>query len=66
MTLEEMGRQYIEQSKIISREAKKLQSKIKNAHGKELYRLRRNYNTSLSIACEMKFTGKYLIHYYKE
>lgn len=66
MILNELGREYLRQSEIISCEAKKLRIKMKNAKGKELYRLRRNYNASMAISRELRITGKHLIHYYEE
>lgn len=64
VTLEEMGREYLKQSRELLREAAKIKLKMHKAQGGELCRLREQHEKLTEIARELRITGESLIHYY--
>ena len=64
MTLEEIGRDYLRQSRELLREAAKIKLRMYKAQGGELCRLRERHEKLTGIARELRITGESLVHYY--
>lgn len=64
MTLEEIGRDYLRQSRKLLREATKIKLRMHKAQGGELCRLREQHEKLTEIARELRITGESLVRYY--
>lgn len=64
MTLEEIGRDYLRQSRELLREAAKIKLRMHKAQGGELCCLRTQHEKLTEIARELRITGESLVHYY--
>lgn len=64
MTLEEIGRDYLRQSRELLREAAKIKLRMYKVQGGELCRLREQHEKLTEIARELRITGESLVRYY--
>lgn len=64
MTLNELGKQYIEQSEFLYEQIRELRPRLKIETGFELLELRRNLKIMYDMALDMKIIGMDLMDYY--
>lgn len=66
MNIQQLGKEYVEQSARVFAQAQGVRSKCSSARGLELFRLQTESVRLEEIARDLRITGESLIHYYDE